>query len=383
MRLIRRILGFESPYSWMKWLRMAFVAVNLLVIRALFESLSMLAGLGIFGVVLAIIIFTFAFGTLFIIMLGITALIGIIVGGMSSGIKNAKSLKESAATGSAELLELDKARIKSQTGNFLLTAYLIVGLILGFVIYAYAGSMATLIYSIAAIIVLFKLASPAAKASVLYDKAFKEQIVKKSLESLLDNVDFRPNDKLDISVIRESRLFAAFNTYMGDDYLSASYKNKPFVQSDIFLQHEYKSEDSSIYKTIFHGRLMIFDFDAISNDPVFIIHRKSQGWLPTDIGIRAELDSFNKIFFVSAENQTAAFRILTPQVMAGITLAAEKLKFPMSLSFVNDKIYIALATDYSFEADVSGNTTLSELRERVRFELQTMLDLIETLYLKN
>ena len=134
MRLIRRILGFESPYSWMKWLRMAFVAVNLLVIRALFESLSMLAGLGIFGVVLAIIIFTFAFGTLFIIMLGITALIGIIVGGMSSGIKNAKSLKESAATGSAELLELDKARIKSQTGNFLLTAYLIVGLILGFVI---------------------------------------------------------------------------------------------------------------------------------------------------------------------------------------------------------------------------------------------------------
>ena len=128
---------------------------------------------------------------------------------------------------------------------------------------------------------------------------------------------------------------------------------------------------------------MIFDFDAISNDPVFIIHRKSRGWLPTDIGIHTELDSFNKMFFVSAETPTAAFRILTPQVMAGITLAAEKLRLPMSLSFVNDKIYIALATGYSFEADVSGNTTLSELRERVRFETQTMFDLMETLYLKN
>ncbi|HBS57892.1 MAG TPA: hypothetical protein DEA44_01345, partial [Firmicutes bacterium] len=90
--------------------------------------------------------------------------------------------------------------------------------------------------------------------------------------------------------------------------------------------------------------------------------------------IQTELDAFNQKFTVIAPSPTAALRILTPPVLEGIVLASGKLGCPLYLSFREGKLYVALGC---------GDATLSEQRQRVIGEIKAMLDLVDTLYLKN
>ena len=223
-----------------------------------------------------------------------------------------------------------------------------------------------------------------------YNVSFKEQFVRKELESFLDNMEFTPVRTLDESIIKDSGLFPRYDIYSGNDYISANYKNRYFVQSDIHLQEIYETTDTDSdgdtitrtkYKTIFQGRFMVFDYDTISNESVYIYDKRSRH-VTGDL-IQTELDAFNKRFDITAKDATAALRILTPQVIEGIALASDKLACPISLSFVNDKIYIAVSNGDAFEAATVGDATLSEQREQVKREIQAVLDMTETIYLKN
>lgn len=126
---------------------------------------------------------------------------------------------------------------------------------------------------------------------------------------------------------------------------------------------------------------MVFDYDAISDEPVAVYDRRGKRAKNSE-AIQTELYAFNRQFSIAAPNPAAALRILTPPVLEGIVLARAKLGRPMYLSFKNDKLYIALANGDGFEA-AGGDATLSEQRKRVANEITSMLSLLDTLYLKN
>jgi hypothetical protein len=97
-----------------------------------------------------------------------------------------------------------------------------------------------------------------------YKDAFREQVVIKGLESVLQNMDFRPAECLDEAIIKASGLFRGYNTYNGNDFLAAEYKGIPFTQSDVHLaeEHEetYTDRDGDVYgwieaDTRFHIRM--------------------------------------------------------------------------------------------------------------------------------
>lgn len=402
MNRIKKALGFDSPYSWVKWLRMSFAAVALLITAAFLENFGspaldmiMDGGIihGIIGIILLLGIFILLFGPTLAILLGAAALIGTLIGGTRSVQKQRQSFKETYATGSTELIALEKLRLKSQVLDALLLVTAVALVILGFFfgedLYDAFGEAGFYGYWVVAAIILIGFWLAKVPVNLRYKNAFKEQVVAKGLQSVLDNVDFQPANKLDESIIRAAALFPQYDIYSGNDYLAADYHGHHFVQSDVHLQEEreetYRDSDDelqtrTVYVSVFRGRLMVFDYDAISNELVAVYDRRG-GKPKSSKAIQTELDAFNRKFSISAPSPTAALRILTPPVLEGIVLAAGKLGYPLDISFKDDKLYVALTCGDAFEA-AGGDITLSEQRRRVTGEIKTMLDFVDTLYLE-
>ncbi len=330
-------------------------------------------------------------------MLGISA----IVGGVLSGRKQYKSFKETAAEGSAEMMDIEKLRMKSQALDFAFILTIPVLIIAGYFLlsnildsmydnFGEKGIEAAVYgYMILAVGILIVFWIKKAPVKARYRKAFKEGVVTKGLESVFKNMDFRQNEMLDEAVVKAAELFPHYDIYSGNDYLAAEYNGHQFVQSDIKLQQ--KREESYwddgelkrriVYDILFDGRLMVFDYDAISDEPVAVYDR--QGTKPRDTEtVKTELDSFNQRFYIEAKSPTDALRILTPQVLEGMVLTSDKLGYPIHLSFREDKLYVALACGDAFEA-AGGDKTLAEQRRRVMVDINAILYLIDTLYLKN
>jgi len=395
MKLIKKMLGFDSPYSWVKWLRMAFAVVALIIAAAFWSNFSfMVMDGGIIGTIIALVLFVLILGPILAIMLGAAALIGALVGGTLSGLKQRQSFRDTAATGSSALMALEKLRLKSQVLDllFLLTAFVLI--ILGFVLledlYDAFGAAGFYGYAILAVIILIGFWLAKAPVNARYKIVFKEQVVTKGLQSVLDNMDFQPDKKLDESLIKAAALFPRYDIYSGNDYLAADYHGRHFIQSDIHLQEEreetYRDDDDelqtrTVYVSVFRGRLVVFDYDTIANEPVAVYDRHG-GKPKSSETIQTELDAFNQKFTVIAPSPTAALRILTPPVLEGIVLASGKLGCPLYLSFREGKLYVALGCGDAFEA-AGGDATLSEQRQRVIGEIKAMLDLVDTLYMKN
>lgn len=390
---IKKLLGFESQYSWMKWLKISFAVVALIIALMFWSNFGFLImDMGIFGLVIGLIIFLIFFGPLLLIMLGVASLVGIIIGGTTSGSKQYKSFKETEATGSEELMTVEKLRIKSQLLDFLFFFSIIVLFALYFplvdTLYDAFGESGLYVYFILAGIVVIVFWIAKLPTNQRYKDAFKEEVVKRSLSSVLDNMDFRPNEKLDEVIVKASELFPKYDTYSGNDYLKADYHGHQFIQSDVRLQEMQEEsywddgdlKTRTVYVDVFYGRFMVFDYDAISNEPVSVYDRCGKKPKSNE-KFKTELDLFNQNFYIKATSAEAALRILTPPVLEGIVLARGKMGYPLYLSFINDKLYIALTNGDSFEA-AGGDVTLTEQRKRVTSDIQAILDLIDTLYLK-
>lgn len=393
MKLFKRLI-WNSEYSWLNWMKLGLLLGVLYVVTSFFSPfIGLILDGNIFGVIILVIIFGVLLGPLMLGILGVSAAVGLVVGGTSSGIKQHKSYKETVATGSPELLALEKLRIRAQLLQFLwvLCAIGLVGLwfVVAVPLWDAFGEASIYGYGICALIVLGIVWAMIAPVKRRYQETFKEAIVRTGLESVLQNLDFRPNETLDHAVVQSTELFSDYDHYSGNDYLEADYRGRHFIQSDIHLQKEKEEtyfdqegnlQTRTVYVTVFQGRLMIFDYDAISNEPVAVYDRggKKPG---SKVAIQTELDAFNQLFYISADDANAALRILTPQVLEGIVLTRNKIDCPLYLSFRNDKLYIAMMNGDSFEA-AGGDVTLSEQRNRVTHDIEAMLALVETLYLK-
>jgi hypothetical protein len=125
---------------------------------------------------------------------------------------------------------------------------------------------------------------------------------------------------------------------------------------------------------------MVFDFDALSNEPVFVIDKKMRP-APKNDSLQTESVAFNERFWIQCEDPVSAFRMLTPQVIEGLVKSAQKALRPFSIAFKNDMLYIALSGGDSFEATVEGDATLIEQRQRIRDEILAMLGVVDSLYL--
>jgi len=386
---IKKALGFYSPYSWAKYLRCGFAAAALI---GVLWAYTQLGSMGFFGALLIIVFFG---GPAIAAGLGLALGIGAIIIAIQGKKRNTENKQELQAEGSAELIDLDRRRRKIQTAALLMKPLtwilrivaVILVIISGLTINGESvGDGGFVAAAVIGVLLLGGLSFYTSYKAKRYKADFKELVARAVLESALDNVDYRPNERFNDDTIKASGLFGGNRlVYGGDDYIIAEYKGRRFVQSDIQVSEEYDARDSdgdsvTAYRTVFNGRLMMFDYDAVSNEPVFVRDKRVFKGKST---VETELYAFNERFRVVAQDGVAALRMLRPQVLEGIILAVERIAHPVSLSFVHDKIFVAIHGLDSFEADTIGNANLTEQRRRVISETQAILDMVENLYLKS
>ena len=107
MKFIKKLFGFESPYSWTKWLRISFAVLGLVIAAMpviLFDDYSL--GSLIFTVILGI--------PAIFIGIGVAMLIGLVLGKIFGAKKQKQSREEIEASGREDLKLLDKNRFAAQ-----------------------------------------------------------------------------------------------------------------------------------------------------------------------------------------------------------------------------------------------------------------------------
>ncbi|MDR0963941.1 MAG: DUF3137 domain-containing protein [Clostridium sp.] len=404
--MLKRLLGLDSPYSWVKYIRIGGLAVGIIGILMLSPILFQL------GPVLAILLLVLFGGPILLLLLLVLGGITTIIVSATTISRNKKSLKASAEADATELarrstqdpvqmgqsvqpsismVELDRLRIKAQTLTMVKKIlYKILGamLVLTGFIANFGNAIPFVIILVVSIILAAILQVNSSKAKSAYDQIFKETIVITGLESVLQNMQFDPKSKLDDQVVKNCNLFSGYDAVTGNDLLTADYQGRHFTQSDIKLTetHEETYEDKdgdlqtrNVTTKIFQGTIMVFDFDALSNVPVYVFDKHMRS-IPKD-PIQTESTAFNQRFWIKSEDPVSAFRMLTPQVIEGLVLSSQKAMRPFSLAFKDDILYIALSGGDSFEATIEGDATLAQQRQRIKDEILAMLGVVDSLYL--
>ena len=385
----KKALGFYSPYSWAKYLRTGFAMAGLIGVIWAYTQLGYLGFGGAFFFVL------FFGGPAILAGLGAALGVGTAIAAVQGKKRRGENQRELEKEGSAALIDLDRRRRRIQTASLLMkpltwllrilfgALVIVSGLTVNGEGVGRGGFVAALI---AAALLFGGLSFYTSSKAKKFKAEFKELVARAALESVLEHVDYRPGERFDDQTIRASGLFGGKNlTFGGGDYIIAQYNGRRFTQSDISVSEEYQTRDSdgdtvTRCRPVFQGRLMLFDCDAVSNDPVFVRDKrvfKGKGTVET------ELYAFNERFCVLAADGIAALRMLRPQVLEGILLAAERIEHPVSMSFIHDKLFVAVHGLDSFEAQTVGNENLTEQRRRVAGEIRAILDMVENLYMEN
>lgn len=388
--LLNVFLSFRNAkYAHQKVIRgIRIVSVLLFSISKFIDFID----LGILGIVIATIL-SFIMALLAFVVFGV---IEMVITNIVEKKERQLSRQKWKEDGFTDILSMDEMSNKIQQMNKNIRYIFIAMVIVCFIVFTIVLLNESIIFSclisvlaaipfLAILIIMIKKKAPLDKE---YKENFEKLIVNKILESVFNVKEFERTKSFDQNIIEDSKIFPDFDHYFGEDYLLAEYKGINFEQSDVNMTKEeeehYKDREGKdrirvVNKIVFNGRLIVVDFDTISNDHVYVHDKRIK---KMDTVVETEMQEFNNIFSIESKTPQTALQILTPQVIEGIVKASKKLNFPMSVAFKNDKIYIAVRSGNSFEITNMRGETLLQQKERIKRDVQIILDLIDSIYLK-
>ena len=239
VNLAKKMLGFYSPYSWAQYLRIGFAAVALL---AVLWAYTQLGNMGFFGALLFMIVFG---GPAILLGLGAALAVGAVIAAVQGKKRSDANARELQTEGSGELIDLDRMRARLQAAAFFMKLLTWVLRIAGAIIFIVVGGSLTIngesvggggFVAVAAIagILLAALSFYTGQKGKTYREGFKEKVARALLESILDDVDYRPGEYFNDVTVRACGLFGGNKIVCnGADYLTASYWGRPFTQDDL------------------------------------------------------------------------------------------------------------------------------------------------------
>ncbi|NYB73653.1 DUF3137 domain-containing protein [Sedimentibacter hydroxybenzoicus DSM 7310] len=381
----------HTKYTHEKWLN---VICGIVILRYTANIFSFFINIGVLGIIISTILSI------------VVAVICIVIFTLIKSVithriekKNLYKLKEDAPAEMIDMIEMDKSRIESKrlgrnmaiaSALMMIIAYIAFWMLMANV---YDGDNGILIGAALILIVSPFIISSSimGKKKWALDKNYKEffekSVINKVLESVFDVKEFNRWKGFEKNIVDDLKIFPQFDHYRGEDYLSARYKETDFVQSDVYLSRDEERRRTDkkgntrieiVSVTVFRGRLVIVDYDAISDEPVYVHDKRIKN---TRTIIETESGSFNDRFAIEAGSSLSAMRILKPQVLEGILTASNKLNCSMSMVFKDDKIYMAINSGDSFVSENYGGS-IFEHEERIKKDVQIIIDLIDSIYLK-
>lgn len=220
----------------------------------------------------------------------------------------------------------------------------------------------------------------------LFEANYKKIFVLESLKEIFDNLNYNPNEGVTKEIVSKSEIIYLHDRFFSNDYISGTYKNINFEQSDVRVEKKEVDSDNDVsWIVTFLGRWMKFDFNKNFRTNVIIFDSNELNWWRSDYNkIELEDDDFNKTFSVYAQNEHDAFYILTPHFMERMKNIEKTIKGRITFGFINNRLYIALNNlSDSFEYNIFKPINDVEIKESIMRNIKIITDFVDELNLDN
>ena len=225
---------------------------------------------------------------------------------------------------------------------------------------------------------------------------YKELYLKPYIESL--GFSYKMGALFQEKEVRASEIFDGFDRFRADDLVCANVDGVDFMFCDIRLEKDVSKGISSFFKKryfkFFEGPFFVANFNKKICSDVFVF---SDAAAPAGIDLppsglprklwgdrKITIDNveFNKNFAIYTSDTVAAMYVLTPALMEKILSLKQLVKSDISLSFKQNKIYIAIArgTD-SFEPSLDQPILNARIAKDIKADLDAMLQIVKILKL--
>ena len=252
------------------------------------------------------------------------------------------------------------------------------------------------IISVLFIINLFTIGITYETISRRYKKKFNVDIIQKLIHFIDPTLTYEKYKSINLYSFEESNIFLKHvDEHEGSDLIYGKIGETKIEFSNLHTQYEskIKSRDGgteTTLNTIFSGIFFVADFNKNFITSLVILPdrvekrfgklwgsriqswNKKRGKL-----IKLENPEFEKYFVVYGEDQIESRYILSPDLMERIVSFRKKIKKNIYLSFVNNKVFIAISTQNLFAARIFLNLLQFKTIEKYYSSLRIGIDLVE------
>ena len=219
-----------------------------------------------------------------------------------------------------------------------------------------------------------------------YRAKFKDKIIKPLINAIDESLTYSSSSHIPQETFNNSKIFSYIENIDGNDLVEGEIDKTKFMFSDIKAKKRYKtSNGTNKTKTIFRGLFIVAEFNKNFTGRTVVLPDFAEkgfgkligGWLQSKNADRDELikmdnDAFEKEFVIYSSDQIEARYILSHSLMEKILTFKEKSKYPLYLSFIENKIYIGI----NYKKDLFEPTVFRSL-----LKSKVAMEYIETLHL--
>ena len=219
---------------------------------------------------------------------------------------------------------------------------------------------------------------------------YKELYLKPYIEGL--GFSYKMGALFQEKEVRASEIFDGFDRFRADDLVCANAGGVDFIFCDIRLEKDIGTGIPFIFKnnyaTFFEGPFFVANFNKKIRSDVFVFSNTTLP--PSELrhkllgGREIPIDNadFNQNFTIYANDAMTAMYVLTPALMEKILSLKQLVKSNISLSFKQNKIYIAIARGAdSFEPSLDQPILNARIAKDIKADLDAMLQIVKILRL--
>ena len=219
---------------------------------------------------------------------------------------------------------------------------------------------------------------------------YKELYLKPYIEGL--GFSYKMGALFQEKEVRQSEIFDGFDRFRADDLVCANVDGVDFMFCDIRLEKDIGTGIPFIFKnnyaTFFEGPFFVANFNKKICSDVFVFSNTTLP--PSELqhkllgGREIPIDNadFNQNFTIYANDAMTVMYVLTPMLMEKILSLKQLVKSNISLSFKQNKIYIAIARGAdSFEPSLDQPILNARIAKDIKADLDAMLQIVKILKL--
>lgn len=229
-----------------------------------------------------------------------------------------------------------------------------------------------------------------------FRQKYKKVYVKTELQKVFQDLQYEPENGISSEHIVNVGMIKMGNQYRSEDYLSGTYKDVKFAQSDVVIQDREKWRDAKgnireKYTTIFNGRYMVFEFNKDFSTMFFVIAKSFQSFDKQTLlfgrdlkKIEMEDEEFNKLFTIYGTDELEVYYVLTPQLMEKLKRLIQESKSQISFGFYNHHLEIAVNhVDDAFEYSLFGKWNEQKMKDKIQKDINIITQVVDELSLEN